>query len=130
MKKCKIEWCDNKHSAKGYCKNHYWSFKIYGDPLKLKFKNRGDNNTLAWENRLCSKNRDGYLIIKTHKNNRNYTQQLHRCVWEKYNGTIPKGYHIHHINKIKTDNRIENLLCLSNSDHHKLHDLDRNKKEV
>ena len=38
----------------------------------------------------------------------------HRYVWEKHNGKIPKGMQIHHINNIKTDNRIENLALVSN----------------
>jgi hypothetical protein len=33
----------------------------------------------------------------------------HRWVWTQANGDIPKGMHIHHINGIKYDNRIENL---------------------
>ncbi len=33
----------------------------------------------------------------------------HRVVWEMFNGSIPKGWQIDHINHNKTDNRIENL---------------------
>ena len=47
---------------------------------------------------------------------------LHRYVWIKERGAIPTGYHIHHINGDILDNRIENLKCLSSSDHSKLHD--------
>lgn len=45
---------------------------------------------------------------------------MHREVWEKENGQIPKGYHIHHKDGDKTNNLIKNLECLSASDHHKL----------
>lgn len=34
---------------------------------------------------------------------------MHRFIWETYNGKIPKGHDIHHINHDKTDNRISNL---------------------
>lgn len=37
---------------------------------------------------------------------------LHRAIWEAHNGPIPEGFHIHHRNEIKTDNRIENLECI------------------
>lgn len=42
---------------------------------------------------------------------------MHRYVWEFYNGKIPKGYDIHHLNNQKHDNRIDNLECLSKSEH-------------
>lgn len=48
--------------------------------------------------------------------------QEHIYKWVKHNQTsIPKGYHIHHINGIKTDNRIENLRLLKPQDHFKQH---------
>ncbi len=33
----------------------------------------------------------------------------HRVIWEMFNGKIPEGKVIDHINGIKDDNRIENL---------------------
>jgi len=45
---------------------------------------------------------------------------LHRLVWIKHKGEIQEGFHIHHINGDKTDNRVENLQEVSNSNHGKL----------
>ena len=42
---------------------------------------------------------------------------LHKQVWIDANGPIPDGYHIHHKNGDSLDNGIENLECLSASDH-------------
>jgi len=42
---------------------------------------------------------------------------MHRYVYEKEKGRIPLGWDIHHINNIKSDNRIENLECLPKSEH-------------
>jgi hypothetical protein len=42
---------------------------------------------------------------------------MHRYVWEKINGQIPKGWDIHHINEDKSDNRIENMECLPKAEH-------------
>ena len=46
---------------------------------------------------------------------------MHRYVYEKEVGPIPEGYDIHHINEDKSDNRIENLECLSKADHTRLY---------
>ena len=42
---------------------------------------------------------------------------MHRYVWEKEKGKIPKGWDIHHLNEKKGDNRIENLECLPKAEH-------------
>lgn len=48
--------------------------------------------------------------------------KLHHYLWEQHHGKpIPKGYHLHHKNFNKLDNRIENLQLLTESDHMKLH---------
>ena len=40
---------------------------------------------------------------------------IHRLVWEMHYGKIPKGMVIDHINRNKTDNRIENLRLATKS---------------
>jgi hypothetical protein len=52
-------------------------------------------------------------------------QYLHRQVWVDNFGTIPEGYHIHHIDNDRFNNTIENLECLNPSDHIKNHMQDR-----
>lgn len=49
---------------------------------------------------------------------------MHRFVWAHYNGAIPSGHHIHHIDGDKSNNSIENLELLSQSDHARLHSID------
>lgn len=44
-------------------------------------------------------------------------KRLHRAVWEYYNGPIPKGFHIHHIDGDRSNNNIENLSCESAHEH-------------
>lgn len=47
-----------------------------------------------------------------------HVKLLHRVLYEEYHGVkIPDGYHIHHLNGIKTDNRKENLVMMSSHDH-------------
>jgi hypothetical protein len=43
--------------------------------------------------------------------------RLHREIWESTNGPIPEGFHVHHVNRNKGDNRLENLELLTHSEH-------------
>ena len=42
---------------------------------------------------------------------------MHRYVWQNEKGIIPIGYDIHHIDENKENNAIDNLECLSKSEH-------------
>jgi hypothetical protein len=42
---------------------------------------------------------------------------MHRIIWQHHNGVIPEGFVIHHKNRDRTDNRIENLEIMSKSEH-------------
>lgn len=43
----------------------------------------------------------------------------HRIIYEMFNGPIPPGMTIDHINRVKTDNRIANLRLVSNVVNHR-----------
>ena len=51
----------------------------------------------------------GYYQVHLHKNSIGKWYSIHRLVLEAFNGTIPEGLQVNHINEIKTDNRLENL---------------------
>ena len=63
----------------------------------------------------------GYYISKNRV-------RLHIYVWEKYNGSVPKGYHIHHKDFNSKNNDIDNLQLMTQHDHLALHgSLEKNK---
>jgi len=62
--------------------------------------------------------KDGYVRVWVAPGQRTLE---HRAIWEAAYGPIPPGMHIHHRNGDKTDNRLDNLVLASNSEHQHLH---------
>ena len=55
----------------------------------------------------------GYLQIKLRKNKKRFNRYIHRIVWETFNGLIPKGFEINHIDHDKSNNSLSNLELVS-----------------
>lgn len=53
----------------------------------------------------------GYYLNSVHR------ERLHRAVWQYHFGSIPEGYHIHHIDGDKANNEIDNLALIHGSNH-------------
>ena len=53
---------------------------------------------------LCSQN-----TLEPHYFSGGSSQLVHRLVFEAFNGPIPEGLQVNHINEIKTDNSLSNL---------------------
>lgn len=49
------------------------------------------------------------------------TKRLHVVVFETFNGKVPKGFHVHHMDENTANNDIDNLGLLPGRDHCKLH---------
>ena len=46
---------------------------------------------------------------------------VHVLIWERVHGAIPDGFQVHHVNRNRQDNRIENLECVDPTTHKRLH---------
>lgn len=82
------------------------------------FKLRGPNFRpfQIYDNKKFTLKNTGYYALTTDDR-----ILMHRYVYQKEKGLIPNDFDIHHLNNDKSDNRIENLECLSKSDHTRLY---------
>lgn len=55
----------------------------------------------------------GYLRVRLYKDGRSEWFSVHRLVYEAFNGEIPEGYEINHINEDKTDCSLDNMNLLT-----------------
>ena len=54
-------------------------------------------------------NHNGYYRVGLCKNSKIRFYMVHRLVWIAFNGQIPEGYEVNHINEVKSNNRLSNL---------------------
>ena len=54
-------------------------------------------------------NARGYFLVMLCKDGVQKNHYIHRLVYEAFNGKIPQGLVVNHLNEIKTDNHLNNL---------------------
>ena len=91
-----------KKSIKGY--DEVYSVDENGDIFRNDVKMSPINNGV------------GYLQIKLRRNKKRFNRYVHRLVWEAFNGEIPKGFEINHIDHDKSNNSLSNLELVSHSE--------------
>ena len=80
-----------------------------GLPWTTKNNRHGTDGKLK---RLTCKNSRGYYYVKINGEMKSW----HRLIYEYFEGPIPEGFQVDHINNVRTDNRIENLQLLTNKE--------------
>lgn len=124
-KKCQFDYKNKNRKPEGNCICLECGKNYRTNPAYIRRspgKNRYCSRECMWNfrkrDRISSSISSGYVVIKGSRN----TRRLHRFLMEQKIGRkLNRNEHVHHINGNKLDNRIENLMLLSASDHHKLH---------
>jgi hypothetical protein len=58
-------------------------------------------------------NNDGYSVVVIRPSKQKFKEyKVHRIIWEAFNGAIPDGFEIDHINDDRADNKLTNLQLL------------------
>lgn len=76
----------------------------FGRIKSLNYNNTGKEQILK-----PISDKDGYLLVSLSKNGKPKTYKIHRLVWKTFNGKIPEGMQINHIDEDKSNNRLDNL---------------------
>lgn len=105
---CIVNGCNKGHCAFGYCVSHYQIWKRNGLPETDRSKRYGQGYIDGY----------GYRMIPVNGK----AVREHRWVMEQHLGRkLTQKEHIHHKNSVKTDNRLENLIIVTNESHKKYH---------
>lgn len=110
MRTCNVPECGRKHKALGFCKKHYEAHQ------------RGNNLGVeaTYANRIKGTGSISTLGYKVHTVMGNVIYE-HRMLAEKILGRpLKTKERVHHINKIRSDNRPENLVICPDDAYHKL----------
>lgn len=59
---------------------------------------------------------DGYYRVCLYKQSVQKHYKVHRLVWSAFNGQIPQGYEINHIDENPSNNRLENLNLMTHKE--------------
>lgn len=126
MKTCKVEGCNGKHKAKGYCNKHYIQMRDFGEIRRTRFDSNEiieyeDHAEIVLYNKHCEEigrtliDLDDVDKVRSYKwgINKGYAQSskgilLHRLIMAPDDDMV-----VDHINHDRLDNRKENLRICS-----------------
>lgn len=96
------EW----RSVRGY--KGLYEVSNWGRVRSLNYRHTSETKII-----MTVKHKSGYMIVLLYKNGKRKQTLVHRLVYEAFNGEIPEGYEVNHIDENKVNNRSDNLNLMS-----------------
>lgn len=106
--------------------DEYPFYEIYPDGKIVRKERQSKNGTTLQRRELCpTKAKNGYRTVRLYNKDGVMKQfYLHRLVWQAFNGEIPKGYEIDHVNGLRSGkdsngvdaNSLSNLRAVSHKE--------------
>lgn len=90
---------------------HYHPVIIKGTPT---LRHRKEQLLKQWK-------RSRYLLVDLWADGERDVRTVHILVYEAFVGPIPEGYQIHHKDKNRFNNCVDNLECLTSREHVRIH---------
>lgn len=82
----------------------------FDEDMKLHRNVLFQNNRLTLTDRIIGKlNQPGYNITSIYNREKNLSVKVHQLIWVYFNGEIPEGLEINHIDGDPSNNHLENL---------------------
>lgn len=88
--------------------------RVYSSLYRIKEKGKGRGRMGYGENLKLLRTRiSGHERIKLKGSGNNKQYSVHRLMWETFNGPIPDGYVVDHIDCVKSHNWLSNFQCIT-----------------
>ena len=135
MRQCKIEDCNKKHLAKGWCNMHYHRWRRGGTtnmlpgqrtrtPLLQRLMSRtktNENGCYIWTGPHTKRRKRPYGTFSVLMYGKIKTQYVHRWVWLLECDDIPPNHCVHHICNESLCINPEHLECMTREEHIRKH---------
>lgn len=112
---CAVEGCAKPVKARGWCGTHYWRWRRNGGPLAMVRPAYGSGRRVTQDGYVHVYEPDHPLAMAT-----GYVIEHRKVVYDA-GIEVPDRHHVHHLNGVKDDNRLENLEVIRIRDHTRRH---------
>ncbi len=96
--------------------------RVRSEARTISRKDGGRGHTVNYRKRIISTPPagGGHYSLGLNRGGKRKTVEVHRLVFEAFVRPLLPGEHVHHLNDVKTDNRVENLQALPDVEHKRL----------